>query len=258
MTSIDVAYTVSGDGPAVYMVHGIGSRASMWQPIVAGLEDAFTCVSYDLRGHGASPVPPVPYTLDHLVDDLEALRQRLGHDQIHVMGHSLGGQIGPRYALRHPDHTASVVLLSTAAGRTDEDNAKLAAVIARMRHEGIGNVLPTLVSRWYTDEFCEQRPDALEARIEQVVTTPPEVFLSVFDVYGGTEMAPWLAEVTAPCFVLTGEFDPGCSPRHNEFIHATLPNSELLILEGLRHSILVEAPERVLAPVRDFLLRVSR
>ena len=87
------------------------------------------------------------------------------------------------------------------------------------------------------------------------MTTPPEVFLSVFDVYGETEMAPWLSQVSVPCLVLTGEFDPGCSPRHNEFIHGELPNSELVILDDLRHSILVEAPERVLGPVRDFLLR---
>lgn len=257
MSAVDVAYTVSGSGPPVYMVHGIGSRKSMWQPIIDGLVDRFTCVAYDLRGHGDSPVPPVPYTLDQLVDDLEALRRRLGHDSIHVMGHSLGGQIGPRYAHRFPDHTDSVVLLSTAAGRTAEDNAKLAAVIARMRDEGIAKVLPTLVARWYTDEFCASRPDAIDARIEQVVSTPPEVFLSVFDVYGETEMAPWLSQVHVPCLVLTGEFDPGCSPRHNEFIHGQLPDSELVILDDLRHSILVEAPGRVLDPVRKFLLNLA-
>ena len=42
----------------------------------------FTCVSYDLRGHGDSPTPPVPYSLDELVEDLEALRSPLGHDKI--------------------------------------------------------------------------------------------------------------------------------------------------------------------------------
>lgn len=257
LDAVEVAHLVAGAGAdreAVYLVHGIGSRKEMWAPIVDGLSDVFTCVSYDLRGHGESPIPRVPFTLDQLVDDLEALRRRLGHERIHVVGHSLGGQIGPRYALRFPEHTASVVLLSTAAGRTDEDKAKLAAVIARMRDEGIANVLPTLVSRWYTDEFCEARPDAIEARIDQVVTTPAEVFLSVFDVYGGTEMAPWLNEVEAPCLVLTGEFDLGCSPRHNRFIDSELPNSELVILDNLRHSIIVEAPDRVIAPVREFLL----
>ena len=64
-----------------------------------------------------------------------------------------------------------------------------------------------------------------------------------------------LHEVTCPCLVLTGELDGGCSPRLNRFIAETLPDSELIILDGLKHSILIEAPERVAPPVRDFLLR---
>lgn len=255
MAAVEVAHTVTGSGPAVYMAHGIGSRKEMWQPIVDGLADRFTCVAYDQRGHGESPITPVPFGLDDLIDDLEALRTNLGHEQIHVMGHSLGGQIGPRYAQRFPANTASVVALSTAAGRTDEDRRKLAAVIARMRDQGIDQVLPTLCARWFTPAFAEANPDAIDRRIAQVLDTPAEQFLCVFDIYGETEMAPWLSEVTAPCLVLTGEHDPGCSPRHNEFIHAELPNSELVILDELRHSIIVEAPDRVVGPVRDFLLR---
>ena len=255
MVAVDVAHTVAGSGPPLYMAHGIGSRKEMWQPIIEGLSDRFTCVAYDQRGHGESPTTSVPFGLDDLIDDLEALRRNLGHERIHVMGHSLGGQIGPRYALRYPESTASVVLLSTAAGRTDEDRRKLAAVIQRMRDEGIDQVLPTLCERWFTPDFVAANPDAIERRIDQVLTTPGEQFLCVFDIYGDTEMAPWLDQVAAPCLVLTGENDPGCSPRHNEFIHAALPNSELVILDELRHSIIVEAPDRVIGPVRDFLLR---
>jgi len=255
MGAIDVSYTVSGEGPPLYMVHGIGSRRVTWDGLLPGLEDHFTCIRYDLRGHGESPIPPVPYSLDDLVDDLEALRMRLGHERIHVIGHSLGGQIGPAYARAHPEHAASVILLSTAAGRTDEDSAKVKGVVAKMRAEGVGPALGALLDRWYTDEFIETRPDAIQNRIDQVLGTPEEVFLSVFDVYAGTEMAPWLHEVTCPCLVMTGEFDGGCNPRLNRFIANELPDAELVILDDLKHSILIEAPDRVVAPVKDFLLR---
>ncbi|MCZ6579201.1 MAG: alpha/beta hydrolase, partial [Gammaproteobacteria bacterium] len=125
MSAVEVSYRVEGTGPPLYMVHGIGARKTAWDALIAGLKDEFTCVSYDLRGHGDSPVPPTPYSLDELVEDLEALRSRLGHVQIHVIGHSLGGMIGPAYARAFPERTLSVGLLSTAAGRTEEDRAKL-------------------------------------------------------------------------------------------------------------------------------------
>ncbi len=255
--SIDVSYEVTGTGPALYMVHGIGSRKTTWAKLVAALSDSFTCVVYDLRGHGQSPVAQVPYTLDELVADLEALRRKLGHDQIHVIGHSLGGMIGPAYALAYPERTLSVGLLSTAAGRSEDDSARVKGVVARMRDEGIDQVLSTLVSRWYTEEFAAANPAVIEHRIDQVLTTPPDVFLAVFDVYAETEMAPWLHHVEAPCLVLTGENDPGCNPRLNAFIHEQLPMSELVILPELRHSIVVEAPDEVLAHLRPFLERAS-
>lgn len=253
--AVDCAYRVEGEGPPIYMVHGIGSRKVTWDGIIPHLKDRFTCVSYDLRGHGESPVPPVPYSLDALVADLEALRAKLGHEKIHVIGHSLGGMIGPGYARAHPDRCLSVGLLSTAAGRSDDDRAKLAAVIGAMHQKGIEPVLKTLIERWYTDDFIAARPEAIENRIKQVVDTPADVFLDVFRIYAETEMAPWLHEIRCPCLVLTGELDGGCNPRLNKFIDSQLPDSELVILDALKHSILIEAPERVAPVVHDFLMR---
>lgn len=254
MAAVDVSYRIRGSGPPLYLVHGIGARKTTWDAVIDGLEDVFTCVSYDLRGHGDSPVPPPPYSLDDLVADLEALRRRLGHERIHIAGHSLGGMIGPAYARAFPRHAACVGLLSTAAGRSDEDRAKLQAVGDAMRRNGIGETLGTFVSRWFTDNFIAAYPERVEARLRQVTDTPAEVFLSVFDIYATTEMAPWLHEVTAPCLVLTGELDGGCNPRLNAFIHSRLPDSRLVILEGLKHALMIEASDRVLPHLRDFLL----
>ena len=255
MSATDVVYSIEGSGPALYMVPGIGSRRSTWSALVDGLKNDFTCVSYDLRGHGDSPIPPVPYSLDELVEDLEALRQRLGHETIHIVGHSLGGQIGPAYARLYPEHTKTVSLLSTAAGRTPDDSAKVKGVVAAMRAEGVEALLRTLIDRWYTDPFIAANPDKIDARIQQVIDTPADVFLSVFDIYASTEMLPWLPTVTCPCLVLTGENDGGCNPRLNQLIAEALPNSELVILPDLKHSILIEGSAAVLPPLRDFLLR---
>ena len=255
MTAVECAYSVEGDGPALFMIHGIGSRRGTWQALVADLKKDFRCICYDLRGHGYSPIPPVPYSLSDLVEDLEALRARLGVGKAHIIGHSLGGMIGPAYARKYPDRVLSLGLLSTAAGRTAEDSTKVTAVIAAMEEKGVGPVLDTLVARWYSDDFITRRPDAIEARKRQVLDTPADVFLSVFRIYAETEMAPWLHEVACPALVLTGQEDGGCNPRLNRFIAGKLPDAELVILPGLKHSILIEAPERVLPPVKRFLLR---
>jgi 3-oxoadipate enol-lactonase len=249
------AYSVAGEGPALFLIHGIGARRATFDGMVAGLKDRFTCISYDLRGHGLSPLPEGRFGLDDLVDDLEELRARLGIAQAHFAGHSLGGMIGPRYAWRYPERVLSLGLWSTAAFRTEADSAAVKGVVARMRAEGIGPVLDTLTARWFTDAFCTARPEIIDWRKKQVMDTPAEVFLNVFDIYAETEMAPWLPEVTAPSQIITGELDGGCNPRLNKLIHAALPGSELVILKGLKHAIFIEATERVLPDVRRFLLK---
>lgn len=252
--AIDCSFTVEGRGPALFLIHGIGARRATFAKLVEGLKDSFTCISYDLRGHGQSPLPSGPFGLDDLVEDLEALRAKLGIEKAHFAGHSLGGMIGPAYARRFPQHTLSLGLWSTAAFRTADDSAKVKAVVAAMREKGIGQVLDTLTARWFTDAFAAARPDVIEWRKKQVMDTNAEVFLNVFDIYAETEMAPWLHEIQVPCQVLTGELDGGCNPRLNKEIAAALPNSELVILEGLKHAIFIEATDRVLPHVRRFLI----
>jgi 3-oxoadipate enol-lactonase len=251
--SIASAFSVEGSGPPLFLIHGIGASRHSWDGLVAHLRTSFRCITYDLRGHGKSPMPRPPYTLDDLVDDLERLREELGIDYAHLAGHSLGGMIGPAYARRYPGRVRSLGLYSTAAFRTEEDSAKVKGVVAAMRAKGIAPVLETLRDRWFTPEFAARRPDVIDRRMQQVIETDAAVFLSVFDIYAETEMAPWLGEIRSPCLVLTGENDGGCNPRLNRQIAAALPDAELAILSGLRHAILLEAPEQVAPPVLGFL-----
>ena len=257
MASVDCSYSVKGTGPAVFFVHGIGARKTSWDEVCKFLEKDFTCISYDLRGHGDSPKGLLPYSLEDLVDDLETLRQKLNIQKIHIVGHSLGGMIGPAYTKSFPENVISVSLISTAAFRTTEDRNKVQSVLESMQEKGISPILSTLTERWFTDQFINDRLADVEFRLEQVLETDPEVFLDVFRIYAETEMSPWLNKIKHPSLVLTGEYDGGCSPRLNHLIADSLSNSELCILKNYKHSLLIEAPHEVGEKVREFLLNQS-
>jgi 3-oxoadipate enol-lactonase len=254
-TRVQSAYSVEGNGPYLILIHGIGASRHSWDGLIRYLKADFRCVSYDLRGHGLSPTPRPPYTLDDLVEDLEALRRELHIDKAHFAGHSLGGMVGPAYARRYPDRVLSLGLYSTAAFRTADDAAKVRGVVAAMRAKGIPPVLETLKERWFTPEFAARSPQVIEQRMQQVIDTDRDVFLSFFDIYAETEMAAWIGKLPHPSLVLTGENDAGCNPRLNAQIAASMPNAELVILPALRHAILLEAPQTVARPVLDFLRR---
>ncbi len=252
--AIDCAYTIEGEGPPLFLIHGIGAARDAWRFIVPLLRDRFTLVTYDLRGHGDSPLPGGEFGLDELVADLECVRERTGIARAHFAGHSLGGMIGPAYARAFPERVVSLGLLSTAAGRTEEDSAKVWGVVRAMEERGIADVLATLMDRWFTDAYIAENRDVVDRRLRQVIETDPDVFLNVFRIYAGTEMMPWLHEVAHPALVLTGENDGGCNPRLNRGIAEAMPDAELVVLPGYKHSILVEAAGEVAAHLARFML----
>src|SRR4051794_41945540 len=96
--SIDVAYTEDGpaDAPVVLLSNSLGATRAMWDPQVPVLAERYRVVTYDTRGHGTSPAPAGPYTLDDLVDDALALLDRLGPPRAPVGGPPPGGLAAPR------------------------------------------------------------------------------------------------------------------------------------------------------------------
>ena len=216
MSIIDCNFSVTGSGPAIFFTHGVGGAEDAWRFIVPKLKDKFTVVTYDLRGHGKSPVSNKDFNLDDLVLDLERVRERTGIEKAHFMGHSLGGMIAPAYARKFPERVISVGLLSTVAGRSDEDKQKVWNVISDLKNKGVEQTLKNLTTRWFTDDFIEKNPDLVSRRLNQVIDTDKDVFINVFKIYAETEMISWLKEIKKPCLFMTGENDGGCTPFHNE------------------------------------------
>src|SRR4051812_11451412 len=89
-----IAYDVSGSGPPVLFIQGVGAQGAAWQPQTEALSAKFTCATFDNRGLGRSvPTGSVPLTVEQLADDARAVMDALGWQSAHVVGHSLGGLI---------------------------------------------------------------------------------------------------------------------------------------------------------------------
>ena len=255
--AIDCDFTVQGSGPALFLTHGIGAAKNAWRFMISELSKHFTVVTYDLRGHGKSPVTNKNFTLEDLVLDLEKIREKTNIEKGHFMGHSLGGMIAPAYAKKFPNRVLSVGLLSTVAGRSEEDRNNVLKIISEMESSGIERTLQKLTTRWFTDKFISENPDLVKNRLKQVVDTDPQVFLNVFKIYANTEMISWLKNLSSPCLLMTGENDVGCSPEHNKKMANELKNSKLVVLPKYKHSFLIEAPAEVSKNIIQFIKNIK-
>src|ERR1700754_2163840 len=101
--------------PVVILANSLGATLRMWDPQLEPLTRSFRVVRFDTRGHGGSAVPPGPYTIDELADDVRELLDRLELEKVHYVGLSLGGMIGMRLAARHPERVDRLVVFLTPA-----------------------------------------------------------------------------------------------------------------------------------------------
>ncbi|MGB3314440.1 MAG: alpha/beta hydrolase [Albidovulum sp.] len=249
--------TVSGQGPTLVLVHGIGVTGATWQRIAAKLAATHRVVTYDLRGHGAAKTGNLPFALADLVDDLDRVIDAAGGERVALAGHSLGGMIAAAWARAHPGRARALGILSSVAGRTPDERGRLHAIAARI-HGGEGPALiPVLANNWFSQDFIHDNPALIAARVAQVLSVQPEVLANVFDIFGETEMDPWLPELKLPVLLMTGADDLACSPERNTEMARRLSDVELCIVPGVRHSMLAEAPDTIAERLGSFFLRHS-
>ncbi len=246
------------DAPAVILLHGFGSSLETWDDWAALLSDRFRVVRYDLPGFGLTgPDPTGDYTDARGVAVLAALMDRLGIAKASIIGNSMGGRLAWMFTAEHPHRVAKLVLVSPdgfASPGFEYGRKPDVPFVAKL----LPYVLPTMMLRGslapayadqatLTDALVTRYRDmmlapgvrgAIVARMEQNVLQDPE---------------PLLRRITAPTLLVWGRQD-GMIPFSNAQDYLRdIPDSRLVSFPDLGHIPQEEAPERSLAPVRQFL-----
>lgn len=252
---VKLRYRLEGAGELLVLVHGVGSRLESWDGVVRALGGRFRCLRYDLRGHGGSEKLRGPYELADFVADLCGLLDRLGERRCHLAGYSLGGLVAQGFALAHPDRLDRLMLISTVAGRTDAERERVMARYRLVEHGIAGEHFKSSVSRWYTEAFQRQHPEAIAAAEAENKLNDPACYAAAYRVLATADLADRLHEIRRPTLVITGEEDIGSNPRMARLMAERIAGARLEILPGLRHAIVAEVPERVAALIESFLAR---
>lgn len=245
MTATSVHTVVSGrtDGPAVVLSGSLGSTHHMWAPQLAALEERFLVVRYDTRGHGESPVPAGPYSIDDLADDVLAMLDGMGVPRAHVVGLSLGGMTAMRLAARNPERVDRLALLCTAAYLPPREAWLERA--ATVRERGSAAVADAVVARWFTPAFAAANPAAAREAAEMIAATPPEGYAGCCAAIAELDLRQQLSSITAPTLAIAGADDPATPPTRLAEIAAAIPRARLLVLDRAAHLANVEQADAV-------------
>ena len=254
------AYDLTGPegAPVVVLVHGLGLNRAVWQWLVPVLSSRFRVLSYDFLGHGDSPPPVGQPVLRDLSEQLRGLLDHLGVRKAAIVGFSLGGMVARRFAQDHGDRVSALVILHSAHLRSEKAQAAILFRVAQAEEHGPAATVELALERWYTDACRAARPDLMDLTRKWVLANDPKVYPKLYRIlaHGVEELVAPSPPLACPTLVITGDEDFGNSPEMSAAIAAEIAGARLLILKGLRHMALAEAPEAVNRPVLEFLSEV--
>jgi 3-oxoadipate enol-lactonase len=243
-----LAYDLSGrvDAPVLLLGPSLGTTRAMWAPEHSVLSQRFLVLRYDLLGHGDSPVPPGPYTVDQLADEVLALLDSLRITRCHYGGVSLGGMIGMTLAARHPDRIDRLALLCTSAhlppaqGWLDRAH--------QVRAHGTASIADFAVDRWFTPAFTDHDP-----YVAMLAATPDEGYAACCAAIAAMDLRPLLKRIESPTLVISGHDDPATPPEHGRLIADSIPDARFVELADASHLASVEQPTEVTMLLLDHL-----
>lgn len=255
-------YSLMGTGNSmpVVLVHGLGLNRGMWQWQTDALAQRYKVITYDLVGHGQTPAGGDVPTLVALSEQLRELLDHLNIERAAVAGFSLGGMIVRRFAMDHPDRLWSLIILNSAHTRTSAATKAVQDRVDQARRDGPSATVGAALDRWFSEPYRVRHPEVMAQIRTWIMANDKQVYPGNYQllVDGVDELIAPAPPIACPTLVMTGADDFGNSPSMSEAIAGEIAGARLVILEGLRHMAMVEAPDVFNHELVSFLDDVSR
>lgn len=241
---------------ALVLLHGSPLDRRMWRPQLEELSaEGYRIIAPDLRGHGESPLPEGPWTIEDCASDVLALADRLGLDRFVLGGLSVGGMVALAAYRASPARVEGLLLAATRADADlPSERGRRVEAAARIRAAGREDAAP-FVERVFTPPTIASRPELVAAFREMAESTPTEGRARLLEAVAQRRDAiPLLEASRVPALVIVGSDDPITPPAKSRAMNAAAAGSFLQVVEGASHLVNMEAPGVFNRAVANWLL----
>jgi pimeloyl-ACP methyl ester carboxylesterase len=241
------SYLEAGSGPALVLLHGIGSAAASFRYQLEALSARFRVVAWDAPGYGASTPLAIEHPdTSHYAAALDAWLGALGIDRCHLVGQSLGTLIAARFAAEQPRRVLSLTLASVARGHgrlpRPERQRLLAQRLDDLTQLGSHGMAAKRGPRLLGPEATETMRRTV---IEVMARIPAEGYAQAAHMLSTGDITADLARLSAgsPLQIIVGQVDVITPPAGNLEIAAAFPAASVHVIPGAGHTLYLEKPE---------------
>jgi 3-oxoadipate enol-lactonase len=247
-----VALHRTGDGPPVLLLHPLGVDRSFWDAVVPALE-GFEALTYDFPGHGATPAPEEPYTVEDLADQARTLLTDGGYTRVDVVGVSLGGLVAQRLAADAPDLVRRLVVVDAVAVYPEPMRQMWRERAARAPVEGMAPFVDPTLALWFTADLLAEGAEVVESVRRCLLAADPHGYALACQALEAADVTDALDRIAAPSLVVCGEDDAPPFRAAAADLAARLPGGRVVWLAPARHAGVLEQPEQFRTALLGFL-----
>ena len=248
---ISIHYELAGDGPSVVLLHEMGGTLDSWDGIFPALSKSYRTLRYDQRGFGLTEKVRQPFTIETLVEDLEAVLTQSGlAPPYHFVTVAAATMQALLYMTKHPDRVARFVFCNPFTGADPGRIAQLDERAGQAEREGIRKVIPvTLDNSWPPDIGDRAAYAAYRGRY---LGHDPICFGAINRAVARSNVTHLAKDVRQPTMVVAGRFDKVRPPALSEQFAKTIPGARFELIDAV-HMMPAQAPGPLLALLQDFL-----
>jgi pimeloyl-ACP methyl ester carboxylesterase len=243
--SIELAYTIEGEGDTIVLLHGWGCDHTIWQPTIDMLKQHYRVIAVDFAGFGNSNEPKDVWGVEEYTRSIEALLSSLGVVRPTLCGHSFGGRVSILYASRNE---VARVVLTDAAGV--KPRRSLGYYYKVYSYKLLKRVMPLLIGDKKAQMLLEQRR-ARSGSSDYNRATP--MMRAILSKCVNEDLCYAMPKISAPTLLFWGDMDTATPIEDAHTMERLIPNAGLVVAKGAGHFAFLEQAELWLGALKSFL-----
>ena len=238
------------EAPLVVLGAALGTTTTLWDAAASLLRDRYRVLAFDHPGHGASPVPPEPFSIAEVGAGVLVALDSIGEREFHYSGVSLGGTVGLELLLAASDRVLSAAIVCSGAkiGEAPGWHDRAATV----RADGTASLMSGASERWFTPASIEQNPTVTMRILNSLRDTDDESYAMCCEALADFDVRDALDRIAKPVLAVWAEHDEVTPELLSILIADGVRHGRVHEIKNASHLALIEQPAAVAAVLDEF------
>ena len=253
MVNSPINFYMQGKGQPLVLIHPLGLDHRLWDYCVSDLAEHRTLVTFDLPGHGQSPVPDVNYTIEDISKSLLESLRLARIEKADFLGLSIGGMILQHFASVNASMVEKLILVDTTFKYSKDWQLNWTERARISREEGLENMLEKLLEAFFTEDYLRKGSEDIDYCRDVISKMSGEGYALACEALSKCNLEKSASAITSQTLILCGDQDNDLFKDATLWLSQNIPHSQYEWLAPAQHLSPLERRVDFLKIVRKFL-----